>query len=926
MPHILDAQIPEVNPTGAPGGDFENIKSSPEAFGGFGAQAEEKFGAGLEKAGTTGIDLATQIQSEVNDTHAAQLQTGYARESTDLFTKYDGLQGQAKMSALPQFKDDLGKLRDKYLSAAPSLQEKTRLAPALSGLEDRYYYYATAGASHAQTQYFGEVARDKKEMHGGQALLSWSQGDPQGFYNEVANAAQETRNEKEAAGLDEDSIETEAKKTRGVYVTQAIKMSLAQGDPHNVAPELANKYKGLIDPASMVQINGLLNDHRDQKASDALSQKALATASATPPVTGAPVHTAVPVSYLSAIQKEEGFDPVPKWDVHQWTVGYGTKAAGPNERPSKADLDARFHSEIGSAAKIVDGVNPNLDPGTKAALTSLTYNTGDGWTRSGLGAAIRSGDLATAQKSFLQYSNVAGMFSPAIAQRRQREASWFGQSEAPAQSGPSAGSNVRSSAYQVAMSDPAWEQASPKAQHETITKIKQAVDDAEVASNQDTKAKKNAADHAAGGYITKFFDMQYSPNPDFTSLRGQINHDPALADYPNEKAALMDRVLKASAEDQSIAFGPGYRDARAALFSDPDTPGHANTVAQFANDYTITTAGLKDLSERFKMAKSSPDRMANEKIITSFLTDAKQQMVHDQDIGTVKIPDPKGAHLYNSEFVPRFVKQAAKLQEDADKTGNTDKLDKFLSRENVDKMINEVYPATQRNADRISALSAEGVPEPAGAPLPPPPEGFNEAGWKAVVGAPPLIAPGQPMPHAQWSQALEILGKNPTPEVQAAFNRRFGAAGVDAGKIAAQMLPQAAGAPPSATPAAPAAPIEAPLAPPAPVAPTPNAAAATRRAAIGAAPPPTAEEIHGGEAEIAARRAATNAPHAAAQAVHERGLEQQREGERDRLQKQNAQRIAELDRQEAEIKSRDFISPEMRGRLARITSERAKLK
>lgn len=815
MPHILDAQIPEVNPTGAPGGDFENIKSSPEAFGGFGAQAEEKFGAGLEKAGTTGIDLATQIQSEVNDTHAAQLQTGYARESTDLFTKYDGLQGQAKMSALPQFKEDLGKLRDKYLSAAPSLQEKTRLAPALSGLEDRYYYYATAGASHAQTQYFREVAADKKEMHGGQALLSWSQGDPQGFYDEVANASQETRNEKEAAGLDEDSIETEAKKTRGVYVREAIKMTLAQGDPHNVAPELAEKYKGLIDPASMVQINSLLSAHKDQRLGDQVAQKAITTASATPPVSGAPTHAAVPVSYLSAIQKEEGFDPVPKWDVHQWTVGYGTKAAGPNERPSKADLDARFHNEIGSAAKIVDGVNPNLDPGTKAALTSLTYNTGDGWTRSGLGVAVRSGNLATAQKAFLQYSNVAGMFSPAIAQRREREASWFGQPEAPAQSGPSGASNLKSSAYQIAMGDPAL-QNNPAALQHAITRINQAYTDAEIASNQDAKSKKANVDHVAGGYITEFYDMLHSPNPDFVALAGRINHDPALADSPNEKANLMERVRKASGEEQSLNFGPGYHDARAALFSDPDAPGHAASVAQFANDDSITMAGLEDLNKRFKMAKSSPDRMANEKIITSFLTDAKQQMVHDQDIGTVKIPDPKGAHLYNSEFVPRFVKQAAKLQEDADKTGNTDKLDKFLSRENVDRMINEVYPATQRNADRISALSAEGVPEPAGAPLPPPPEGFNEAGWKAVVGAPPLIAPGQTMPHAQWSQALEILGKNPTPEVQAAFNRKFGAAGVDAGKIAAQMLPQA----PVALPAPPVqvAPEEpeAPVVPPVP--------------------------------------------------------------------------------------------------------------
>ncbi len=307
-PHILDAQIPEVNPAGAPGGDFENIRSSPEMFGGLTARAEEQFGGGLEKAGNAAVDYATEQQTRINDVHAAQLQTSMAREGTDLFTGFSALQGQARMLALPKFKQDLTDLQEKYLSLAPSMQEKARLAPALGGLIDRYNWYASEQANSAQTQYFREVAADKKQGHIGQALLSWSQTDPQGFFDEVTSARQETRNEKEAQGLAPDLIEVEANKVTGVAVREAVKMSVGQGDPHGVAEELYKKYKGQIDPTSAVQIEGILNAHKDKRTGDAMGQWAIGNiTTGTPPP--APKMSGPVQQAISQAASESGLDP-----------------------------------------------------------------------------------------------------------------------------------------------------------------------------------------------------------------------------------------------------------------------------------------------------------------------------------------------------------------------------------------------------------------------------------------------------------------------------------------------------------------------------------------------------------------------------------------------------------------------------------------
>ncbi|WP_157088717.1 glycoside hydrolase family protein, partial [Bradyrhizobium jicamae] len=74
----------------------------------------------------------------------------------------------------------------------------------------------------------------------------------------------------------------------------------------------------------------------------------------------------------------------------------------------QAVYEQRFQDEIGKAAASVDAFNPNLPPGVRAALTSLTYNAGPGWQQSGLGQAVKAGDWDKAQSIFLQYNHAGG--------------------------------------------------------------------------------------------------------------------------------------------------------------------------------------------------------------------------------------------------------------------------------------------------------------------------------------------------------------------------------------------------------------------------------------------------------------------------------------------------------------------------------------
>ena len=124
------------------------------------------------------------------------------------------------------------------------------------------------------------------------------------------------------------------------------------------------------------------------------------------------------------IKQFEGYTAKPAWDYKQWSVGYGTRASGPDDIVDEAEAARRLDAELAPAAAIVAKAAPNVSPGWAEALTSLTYNAGDKWTRSGLGDAIRAGDMTLARELFLQYDKAGGEPLPGLKKRRLTELSW----------------------------------------------------------------------------------------------------------------------------------------------------------------------------------------------------------------------------------------------------------------------------------------------------------------------------------------------------------------------------------------------------------------------------------------------------------------------------------------------------------------------
>ena len=137
--------------------------------------------------------------------------------------------------------------------------------------------------------------------------------------------------------------------------------------------------------------------------------------------------------YLAAIKRFEGFTQKAQLDYAQDSNGYGTKARFPGETIDRAEAERRFAEEIGRARDAVRRFAPDLDEGTAAALTSLTFNAGTSWMNAGLGTMIKSGEIEGAKEVFVQYVNAGGQPLPGLVARRAEEVAWIGKGRSPAE-------------------------------------------------------------------------------------------------------------------------------------------------------------------------------------------------------------------------------------------------------------------------------------------------------------------------------------------------------------------------------------------------------------------------------------------------------------------------------------------------------------
>jgi GH24 family phage-related lysozyme (muramidase) len=436
--HPLDYQpFPGTRPSDGPM-PHEDIHTDPDMFGAGIGRGLSTLGQGIQHADNEGFDVATMMAKQDDNNHANELHSWQSDQVTNAQEKFLTLRGKDAEMALPAFKQQIEDFHRSAREQAGNPYTQQMVDTEGRRLTDLAYSQAARHAGTQRSVWDTTTAVDAAAAAGNRAAIAAGLVHPDFEINADPNVVLSlgrsddfARQAAQHKGLDG---ETEIQKNRGTNVKNIVEQVTRDGSPAGLtrAENFFAAQKDRVDATSRLQIENFLTAPRNaitgqQRADEVMGR---------PPVASPPQVVAdIPANFVGAIKQTEGYDARPRWDVKQWTVGYGTRASGPDERIDPAQAEARFNGEIAKAAKIVDAVNPNLDPGTRAALTSLTFNTGDTWTHSGLGDKIRAGDLDGAKESFLSYNKVNGTTDDGVAARRAREASWFGRGDiSPAES------------------------------------------------------------------------------------------------------------------------------------------------------------------------------------------------------------------------------------------------------------------------------------------------------------------------------------------------------------------------------------------------------------------------------------------------------------------------------------------------------------
>lgn len=833
--------IPDVAPEARPPDDYQNVQANPSSFGGLIAQGVEKFGEGASKAGL--------FFGEVQTDDAVNGAMTSANKSLNDFLAKNGRDALDAQGPTQKAIDDAFASGRAGLSTP---QQQYQYDQTIRTFQQRYLSGKMATHADEQAKAYGQTVNAdslKLALDG----VTNTADDPAQVEAWKDKARQAAFRSVHLAGNENDPVAVKAaiqSADMAVYKTQAE--VIAVKDPVR-ALALVEEHKADLGPYYH-ELANQFRARADQQQGTSAGQTALTGAAAkvgatTPPGVTDPKF----VRYngflgsgdvQSALRLSEGLrtnaymDESPGHpELNHWAIGYGmhqiVRPDGTTEEvtaftkitPEEAErnLGIQAAKAAQTAQTAIGPAWSSMAPGAKAALTSVVYNYGH--VPNDIATAAQGDDANALASAIASHAHDnAGVNS----QRRLAEAGAvlgkFGLSgpEAtttpqPTMTMPAAGTDQSvatppsaSTAAPVAPTLDTQPPAPPQPIHERTKAeafsqideqertgalnpaaaqharayVNQQIAAQQIAEAEDAKAKKEKSDKALDDYVTRYL------NGDNTAaLYNQVANDHnLLPEVRLNFGKAIEKTADVGVEQAAKTYGPGFWDAYkkvAAPSGDPDRIADASELLKRAGPGgDLTLAGVDKLMSEMQKNQRSVNDQAVSTAKMGLLHYAQGKLSFEQDIGPIKIRDPKGEAIFNAQFIPKFeAAYDAMLKK-------TDDPWAFLTKDNVDKMLEGMRPKAEMDQARVLA-TGEAVgqsPLTPQQPAPPPPAGVDPTGWTAVISQPPLTATGTPWPMTNWGAAINALRADPAPAKIKAFDEWFGPSGYSAEAILGRLV------------------------------------------------------------------------------------------------------------------------------------------
>lgn len=283
---------------------------------------------------------------------------------------------------------------------------------------------------------------------------------------------------------------------------------------------------------------------------------------------------------------------------------------------------------------------------------------------------------------------------------------------------------------------------------------------AAIAAEATAKDKTEKNNAAANDYVS---EMMKGPS---TDIVGRIANDQRITSFETRKA-LWDLALKSSGENNPAVYGKGFNDVYQKILLPPGDPNRisdpTDVLKRGADGGDLTFSGTQKLLTIMNESRKSVDGDGIHQVKGAAYNNAKRYLSFEEDTGFgTKIRDPKGEQLFDTKFTPMF---EAAFDNWTVKQGKDPYEFPLFDPKKMDEFLQKIRPKAQRDADRLGALGeSPAAAEAPNAPLPPAPQGIDQAKWAPIVSQPPVGKNGV-IAHNAWANIVSGMVDDPAKNV-----------------------------------------------------------------------------------------------------------------------------------------------------------------
>lgn len=772
--------------------DYVRAQASPQAFGAGVAQGAEALGKGAVSAGT----------------HWEEIQT-------------DDMSNQAQKAG----NDLVESFKTKYGQNALDAQDKTR-----QGLEDVYNSYKDKLASPEQGLQFDKTNRPffdryltgNLNTHANEQGLQFqvkTTNDAMGVANTMAATAGSAGSEKDAGvaytkalsaaskklqimGQDRDPDAISAAKDSAASTLKSYAEALSVKDPAKALDFVErnkDKFGTLYEPVFKSIQEGAHQAQGRSFVADKLAQGPQPTTVATGGARNNNPGNIIDGAWAKSQPGYTGSNG--RFAVFDSTAS-GAAAMGKNLASYATQGVATLNQLTAKWAPAGDGAN---DPGayarTIAAATGIDPNTPINLADPAIQAKIIPAMARVEQGHAVAgiTGSTGGVAQPASRVALGAHPQPFGQPTIPEQASaapaaPSADASVEPAAFTTQPLPQQQAGESPEDMRARITKeiadsglpygaqqaayreLEQTYTKAQIAAEQDTKAKREEKE----GVLNDINGTLRTGDPQqaYAKLNDALNNHKI---DETEFASVSDVIKKRAGVDNPVTMGKGYD----ALFKRMLLPsGDSNRITdpmdviRAEQQGDVTERGSNRLQENLARMKKDYKSFGDQMRVSNLQKTLKEKLTYANEANGLR--DQTGTDIYEQQALPALLDQIDQW------TGSGESLSKMpiLSDPKQMKAFVDQY---RNDRDKEKAKQAEVNEILGGTRLPSAPENTDATYWTSLMQSPPISHGARASPQ-DWSRALNILVSNPTPETVAAFNKRFGRGGYQGGQILKSLL------------------------------------------------------------------------------------------------------------------------------------------